>query len=172
MTWITIPKVIYYKLWGLQVGVLDGTIFFGFPTLRAASKIKIGKNFQLGKCSRLSGNISIGDNVFLNEYASLNAGFDRGWGIILGNNIMCWPWVFMQSGDHAFRRGEVYAQAEWGKSAPISIGNNVWIGARAIILKGVRIGDNSVIGAGSVVTKSIPSGVVAVGNPAKVIKTI
>ncbi len=54
----------------------------------------------------------------------------------------------------------------------ISIGNNVWIGAGSTILAGVEIGDNSVIGAGSVVTKSIPSNVVAVGVPCKVLREI
>ena len=52
------------------------------------------------------------------------------------------------------------------------IGNNVFIGVGSIVLPNVSIGDNSVIGAGSVVTRDIPSGVVAVGNPARVIKTI
>lgn len=54
----------------------------------------------------------------------------------------------------------------------IRIGKNCWIGAGAVILPGVTIGDNTVIGAGSVVTKDIPSDVVAVGNPCKVLRTI
>ncbi len=57
-------------------------------------------------------------------------------------------------------------------TAPISIENNVWIGEKATILKGVSIGENSVIGAGSVVTKSIPANCVAVGSPAKVIRRL
>ena len=56
--------------------------------------------------------------------------------------------------------------------APVKIGSRVWIGAGAIILPGVTIGDNSVIGAGSVVTKDIPDNAVAVGSPARVVKTI
>ena len=55
---------------------------------------------------------------------------------------------------------------------PVHIGKNCWIGAGAIVLPGVSIGDNSVIGAGSVVTKDIPTGVVAVGNPCRVIREI
>lgn len=55
-------------------------------------------------------------------------------------------------------------------SQPIHIGNHVWIGADAIILKGVRIGDGAVIGAGAVVTKDVPSQTIVVGNPAKVVK--
>ena len=52
------------------------------------------------------------------------------------------------------------------------IGNNVWIGAGAVILPGITIGDDSVIGAGSIVTKDIPAGVVAVGNPCRVLRPI
>lgn len=55
---------------------------------------------------------------------------------------------------------------------PITIGNNVWLGGGVIVCPGVSIGDNSVIGAGSVVTKDIPANVVAVGNPARVIRSI
>ena len=53
---------------------------------------------------------------------------------------------------------------------PISIGSNVWIGGGSIILPGVEIGDNTVIGAGSLVSKSIPTNVVAFGNPCRVIR--
>ena len=54
----------------------------------------------------------------------------------------------------------------------IHIGNNVWIGAGAVVMPGVTIGDNAVIGAGSVVTKDIPANVVAVGNPCRVMREI
>lgn len=55
---------------------------------------------------------------------------------------------------------------------PISIGDNVWIGGGAIVLPGVSIGDDSIIGAGSVVTKDVPAGVPALGNPARVARTL
>lgn len=55
---------------------------------------------------------------------------------------------------------------------PITIGDNVWLGGGVIVCPGVTIGDNSVIGAGSVVTRNIPANVVAVGNPARVLRTI
>ncbi|MDD5869530.1 MAG: DapH/DapD/GlmU-related protein, partial [Succinatimonas sp.] len=58
------------------------------------------------------------------------------------------------------------------KAKPITIGDNVWFGGNVTVLPGVTIGSNSVIGAGSVVTHDIPSGVVAVGNPCKVLREI
>jgi maltose O-acetyltransferase len=59
-----------------------------------------------------------------------------------------------------------------GLTKPVRIGNNVWLGSRVIVLKGVTIGDNSVIAAASVVTKPIPANCIAAGNPARVIRTI
>ncbi|MGW0562733.1 sugar O-acetyltransferase [Streptomyces sp. NPDC003016] len=55
---------------------------------------------------------------------------------------------------------------------PIVVGDNVWLGGGAIVLAGVTVGDNSVIGAGAVVTKDVPANVVAVGNPARVVRSI
>lgn len=57
-------------------------------------------------------------------------------------------------------------------NAPVSIGKNCWIGANVVIVPGVTVGDNTVIGAGSVVTRDIPSNVVAVGNPCRVMREI
>ena len=87
-------------------------------------------------------------------------------GIIFGNNIEFGPGSKIISANH---NPEDFSLHE--KCGPIEIGNNVWIGANAVILPKVKIGDNVVIGAGSVVTTDIPSNSVAVGNPCKVIKT-
>lgn len=57
-------------------------------------------------------------------------------------------------------------------SAPVNLGDNVWVGARAIIGKGVSIGENSIIGAGAVVVNNIPANVIAAGNPAKIVKML
>lgn len=63
-------------------------------------------------------------------------------------------------------------RAKWEAAKPITIGDNVWLGSGAIVLAGVTIGDGSVVGAGAVVTRDLPANVVAVGNPARVIRTI
>jgi acetyltransferase-like isoleucine patch superfamily enzyme len=58
------------------------------------------------------------------------------------------------------------------RAKPVRIGNNVWIGMNAVILKGVTVGDNSIVAAGSIVTKDVPPNVVVAGNPAQVIKSL
>jgi maltose O-acetyltransferase len=63
-------------------------------------------------------------------------------------------------------------RAKWEAARPISIGDNVWLGGGAIILPGVSIGENTVVGAGAVVTRDLPANVVAVGNPARVIRQL
>ena len=60
----------------------------------------------------------------------------------------------------------------FGPNVTVRIGNNVWVGAGAVILPGVTIGNDVVIGAGSIVTKDLPSGVVAVGNPCRILREI
>ena len=73
---------------------------------------------------------------------------------------------------HANRREPQPRRDKLEAAKPITIGDNVWLGGGAIILPGVTIGENSVVGAGTVVTKDIPANCVAVGNPARVIKSI
>ena len=83
-------------------------------------------------------------------------------------------YVFDNSADAAARFGPPRADGSFAfcktRTAPVIIGDNVWIGGGVIIMPGVTIGDNSVIGAGSVVTKDIPAGVIACGNPCRVVR--
>ena len=66
----------------------------------------------------------------------------------------------------------VLRRQKWEAAKPITIGDNVWLGSGAIVLPGVTIGENTVVGAGSVVTRDLPANVVAVGNPARVVRAI
>jgi serine acetyltransferase len=67
---------------------------------------------------------------------------------------------------------DIYNRVSIGKTAPIKIEDNVWIGDSVIVCKGVTIGENSIIGAGAVVVDDIPANCVAAGNPAKVVKKL
>jgi maltose O-acetyltransferase len=80
------------------------------------------------------------------------------------------PGVHIYTATHPLDPFERNSGVEYGK--PVSIGNNVWIGGRAVINPGVEIGNNVVIASGAVVTKNVPDHVVVGGNPAKVIKKI
>ena len=90
--------------------------------------------------------------------------------IYVGDNTMMAPNVILASAAHPLDPEERRKGYQYNK--PVHIGKNCWLGAGVIVVPGVSIGDDTVIGAGSVVTKDIPSGVVAVGNPCRVIKEI
>jgi acetyltransferase-like isoleucine patch superfamily enzyme len=113
--------------------------------------LKIGENVGASNCTIICWNkIIIGNNV------------------IIGGGVKIWDTNF-----HSLQaRIRTSGNDTDIKTAPIYIGDHVFIGGSSIILKGVTIGENSVIAAGSVVTKSIPANVIAGGNPCRVIKNI
>ncbi|MGU3437343.1 sugar O-acetyltransferase [Actinomycetes bacterium M1A6_2h] len=90
--------------------------------------------------------------------------------ITIGDDVQIGPNVQLLTPTHPLDPGE--RRDGWEAGAPITIGNNVWLGGGVIVCPGVSIGENTVVGAGSVVTKDLPANVVAVGNPARVIKTV
>lgn len=111
-------------------------------------------------------NITVGDSFYSNHNLVINDGA----GVTFGDNVFIAPNCCFTTAEHPTDPEQRKKGLEIAK--PITIGNNVWIGAGSTILAGVTIGDNTVIGAGSVVKKSIPSNVVAVGVPCKVIREI
>jgi maltose O-acetyltransferase len=90
--------------------------------------------------------------------------------ITIGDDCQIGPNVQFLTAWHPTEPGPRRAKLE--AASPIAIGDNVWLGGGAIVLPGVTIGDDSVIGAGAVVTKDVPAGVVAVGNPARVVREL
>lgn len=105
-----------------------------------------------------------------NIYANFNLTLVDDTHIYIGDYTMIGPNVVIATAGHPLlpelrEKGYQY-------NAPVHIGRNCWLGAGAVIVPGVTIGDNAVIGAGSIVTKDIPSDVVAVGNPCRVLREI
>ncbi len=111
-------------------------------------------------------NIHIGENF----YANFECVFLDVCEIRIGDNCFIAPGVHIYTATHPLNATERISGAEYG--VPVKIGDNVWIGGRAIINPGVKIGNNVVIASGAVVTKDVPDNVVVGGNPAKIIKAI
>ncbi len=105
-----------------------------------------------------------------NVYANFNLTLVDDTHIYIGDYTMIGPNVTIATACHPIMP-ELREKA-YQYNIPVHIGKNCWIGAGAVILPGITVGDNSVIGAGSVVTKDIPSGVVAVGNPCRILREI
>ncbi len=111
-------------------------------------------------------NIEIGENFYMN----VNCVILDGAKVAFGNNVFVAPNCGFYTAGHPLDYERRNQGLEYAR--PITVGNNVWIGAGVSVLPGVTIGDNTVIGAGSVVTKDIPANVLAAGNPCRIIKQI
>ncbi|UVI33646.1 sugar O-acetyltransferase [Paenibacillus spongiae] len=129
---------------------------------------KTGENFLIEQpfaCDQ-GYNIEIGENFYCNHNAVMLDAAK----ITFGDYVFIAPNCGFYTAGHAF---DVEQRNQGLEIAfPITVGNNVWIGGGVSVLPGVTIGDNTIIGAGSVVTKDIPSGVIAAGNPCRVIREI
>lgn len=133
------------------------------PVIYGKGKIIVGTNLLMINRSipiELSADtdarIIIGNNVFINNGVVIKAQNK----IVIGNNTLVGNQTIIYDTDWHGINGEKT------KISPVKIGNHVWIGSRAIILKGVIIGDNCIIGAGSVITKNVPENSIVAGNPA------
>lgn len=109
--------------------------------------------------------VSIGRGTYIN----MNLTLMDDWKITIGERVLIGPNVLLCTTGHPIHPSH---RGDGMYSFPITIGNNVWLGAGVVVMPGVTIGDNSVIGAGSVVTKDIPANVVAFGSPCKVYREI
>ncbi|QMU68651.1 sugar O-acetyltransferase [Streptacidiphilus sp. P02-A3a] len=111
-------------------------------------------------------NITIGPRTFVN----FNAVMLDAATITVGADVRIGPGVQLLTPTHeldAERRRE-----GWERALPVTIGDNVWLGGGVIVCPGVTIGENTVVGAGSVVTRDLPPGVLAVGNPARIVREL
>lgn len=144
--------------------------------IRGYANMKIGSGFTTGQYCRIeaayvsesSPSLKIGKNVQMNDACHVAALKS----ISIGDNVLIASQVFITDHDHgdvSSLRNAPFPRDRELKHSPVVIGDNVWIGEKAIILKGVTIGTGAVIGAGSVVTRDIPCHSVAVGVPARIV---
>lgn len=157
--------------------LLNGSLLLGTPEVedsRYNTRIKVGSNsiLQVNKQFRMFSNSFV--NIMDGGHLTVNGGFiNEGTKLIcktkidIGTDFACGCDVIIS--DYDFHEIEVDGIIGV-KTKPIKIGDHVWIGQRAIVLKGVEIGNGSVIAAGSIVTKNVPEHCLVAGIPARIIK--
>lgn len=171
----------YFRYKGICFG--RNLQILGWLKVTGKGHITIGDNFVFVSgehinpiCSNLQGSISVGIEGEIrigNKVGMSSTRMIIHNKLTIGNNVLIGGFcLFMDTDYHQLN----YLERRQGvgpiASAPITIEDDVWIGAQCIILKGVTIGARSVIGAGSVVTKDIPTDCVAAGNPCRVIRSL
>lgn len=159
--------------------------FYGLPWIRKGgrgSSIKIGRNFaavsdnahnSFGIIQRVYiRTVGHGAKIVIGDYVGVSGcTISAGEKIVIGNHVMIGSGAVITDGDAHPVDPVKRLNGELCMRKPVMIEDNVFIGARAIILKGVTIGHDSTVGAGAVVTKSVPPNCVVAGNPAKVVRT-
>jgi acetyltransferase-like isoleucine patch superfamily enzyme len=148
---------------------LDARPFFIGPRssfdLDRSARIKIGRRLVLLRDfdGRFKGELEIGDDVWFSPGCTL-AVHDS---VSIGSNCVFAEYVSIHDNNHAGGALEQPLAGRGFDTAPVRIGRNVWVGAKATILMGVTIGDNAIVGANSVVTGDVPAGTTVAGAPAR-----
>ena len=133
-------------------------------------KLEVGRGCQIHKGVELNpfgGSITLGENVWLGPNLVI---YGHG-GVEIGDDCLLSMNVVILSSNHQIPNRERHIRWEQDQLRPTQIGKDVWIGANAVILGGVTIGDGCVVAAGAVVTKDLPAYSVAMGVPARVVRT-
>jgi acetyltransferase-like isoleucine patch superfamily enzyme len=141
-------------------------VFYGSENIYFDHNVSIGTNSLF---SAEGGEIKVGENTSFNSGVHINASVCGK--IFIGKNCLIGPNVVMRTADHIFANIDIPIRLQGHKCENIILEEDVWIGANVVITGGVTIGKGCVIGAGSVVTKNIPEFSIAVGIPARVIKS-
>ena len=158
-----------FTFWRQLLGYLRHFLYGNVRAMRALRHKGDGVDIHPSARLGYPENISLGSQVGIGSECHLYAGPDST--ITIGDGTLLAPQVFITS-DSFGRAADDLTAVHSGHAADVNIGKQVRIGAHAVILPGVTIGDGAAIGAGSVVTKDVPPYAIAVGNPAKVIKSL
>lgn len=125
---------------------------------------KCGKEVNIEKGANIASTVEIGSRSGIGKFCTIGGGTIIGEDVLMGQDVI----IFTQN--HRFSDTSIpIIEQGMDESEIVIIGDDVWIGARVIIMPGVRIGSHSIIGAGAVVTKDVPNWAVVGGVPAKVI---
>lgn len=135
-----------------------------------SDRIVIGENSIVAPGAMIQGNVRIGSDSSVQAY-TIVVGYREEGLVSIGSGVRIAAHTMIVAANHVFDDPDVPIHKQGVRPAPITIEDDVWIGGQVFITAGVTIGHGSVIGAGSVVTRSIPPRSIAVGCPARVIRT-
>jgi acetyltransferase-like isoleucine patch superfamily enzyme len=163
------------RAWQAQLGSVGSGAVVRLPmdALSNPQSITIGRNFYSREHLRLEavrsgadaepGKVVIGDDVHLEGYCSISAAQE----IRIGDSVLFGANVAVRDHDHGTSAPNVHRLRQPLVSAPVQIGDFVWVAQNAVILKGVTLGDHAVVGANAVVTRSFPAWATVAGVPAR-----
>jgi len=146
---------------GWQIAYAIRRILAKYIFAQCGKNVIVKKNAYFGKGT----GITIGDNSQIGERSQIGA-YTR-----IGRDVIMAPDVIIWTMGHAFDRTDIPINQQGATEIQsVNIGDDVWIGQRAIIKPGVTVGNHAIIGAGSIVTKDIPEWAIVAGNPARIIR--
>jgi acetyltransferase-like isoleucine patch superfamily enzyme len=154
-----------------QLVIGNDVVFAGqtYIRIRKEGRIVLGDRVRTGPevwlVAANACEFRVGDDTVLGTYVILNGGH----GLTIGSDCVFAGFVYVNTSDHGIDRGHLIREQAF-TGAPIHIGQDVWLGGHSFINKGVSIGNGAVIGAGAIVTNDVASNVIAVGNPARVLR--
>ncbi|MBN2260713.1 MAG: acetyltransferase [Clostridiales bacterium] len=162
--------MLYYGI-GIKMPSSDRPMNFGSKRFRRLLVKKlfksVGKNVNIEK-GVFFGN---GSEIKIGDYSGIGLDAQLSGPISIGNHVMMGPQVMIYTSNHNYNSKDLPMVFQGNSDPkPVIVEDDVWIGARSILLPGVIVGKGSIIAAGSVVTKEVPAFSIAGGNPAKVIK--
>jgi len=142
----------------------------------ASNKISLGNNVKIGAYSKLLSTshlatygkgLQIGNNSAIGDFTH----FGAPGGITIGNDVIMGSYISFHSENHNFEDANTLIREQGVNSKGITLGNNIWVGAKVTFLDGSKVGNNSIVAAGAVVRGEFPDNVIIGGVPAKIIKT-
>lgn len=143
--------------------------FYAYGHVEPRRRLTAGPGLRMSPTASLRNGerITLGRGVHVGERCYLWAG-DTAGRIVIGDDVLLAPEVFLTASNYGTVAGRLVMEQP-KREADVVIGNDVWLGARVVVLPGVTVGDGAIVGAGSVVTKDVPPNAIAVGMPARVV---
>jgi galactoside O-acetyltransferase len=167
---LEILRAFFYRFIGIKVGrnvrISVGSII---DVWNRKTPFSIGDNIFIGRNCYITGGVFVGNGTTINTNVNIVASPPSI--INIGENCLLAHNVVIRSDDHIFDDVNSNIRSQGRRGGDIIVGQDCWLGANVVLLKGVCLGAHSVVGAGAVVTKSFPPYSVIVGNPAKLMKS-